>query len=210
MYQEKNITRKSNLEKKDSLSAYLGMTAQQNHHAFESFYNLLVEVKPKRILEIGTALGGLTEFLKLMSDEMNMNIDILSFDIAGRHNYKKLRQKGIDIRVENIFEQNYTGLKNMFVSDFIKREGVTLVLCDGGNKIKEFNILSKHLKKGDLIMAHDYAYDKETFISEIKLKYWNWHEISESDIEEVSMTQNLIPFMQENFNKAVWVCKIKN
>lgn len=49
------------------------------------------------------------------------------------------------------------------VESFIKREGTTLILCDGGSKINEFNILSKYLKSGDIIMAHDYVDTKENF-----------------------------------------------
>ena len=60
MFNEENITRRSDLEQNDSLSAYLGDTAQQNPNAFKVFYNFISEVKPKRILEIGTSLGGFT------------------------------------------------------------------------------------------------------------------------------------------------------
>ena len=65
------------------------------------------------------------------------------------------------------------------------------------------------LKNGDIILAHDYAFDDTTFQSKIKGKYWNWHEISESDILASVEKHNLKPYMQEIFEKAVWVCKIK-
>ena len=51
-----NITKKSNLEENDSLCVYKNeWAAQQNFKAFETFFYFLKEVKPKRILEIGTS-----------------------------------------------------------------------------------------------------------------------------------------------------------
>ena len=73
------ITKKINLEENDGLSSYMNMAAQQNHNVYEVFYNFLNEVKPKRILEIGTALGGFTQFLNKVSKESNLNINILSY-----------------------------------------------------------------------------------------------------------------------------------
>ena len=51
------ITKKVNLIMNDGLSSYMGMASQQNHNVYEVFYNFLNDIKPKRILEIGTALG---------------------------------------------------------------------------------------------------------------------------------------------------------
>ena len=209
MFTHKNITRKTNLEKNDSLSAYKGMTCQQNPHCFEAFFDLLENKKPKRILEIGTALGGLTSYINVMCKELDLDTQIRTYDKLGRNEYQKMKTNGIDVRIENIFLDSYKGLANNEIKDFIQLEGPTIILCDGGNKIAEFNILSEFLKNGDIILAHDYAFDDTTFQSKIKGKYWNWHEISESDILASVEKHNLKPYMQEIFEKAVWVCKIK-
>lgn len=209
MFEEKNIVSKSNLKENQSLSRYIDFTAQQNHYAYECFYKLLERVKPKRILEIGTATGGFTGFLKHISDDLGLNIVIRSYDIHISPSKERLIKNGVDFRQENIFTIDYKSLKNTEIIEFIQSDGCTLVLCDGGNKVNEFRILSEHLKNGDIIMAHDYAYDEETFLNEINKIYWNWHEISESQIQESVDKFNLKPFMQTEFNKAVWVCKIK-
>jgi len=67
---QENITRFTDLENNDSLSAFMNHTAQQSHFAYEVFYNFIKETKPKRILEIGTALGGFTEFLFIIINEL--------------------------------------------------------------------------------------------------------------------------------------------
>ena len=40
-------------------------------------------------------------------------------------------------------------------------------------------------------------------------KIWNWCEIKDIDIEDVSVKYNLAPYEPEAFQEAVWVCKIK-
>lgn len=208
MFKKENITRESNLAEHDSLSGYLGHVAQQNHYTYEAFYNLLNEVKPSRILEIGTAMGGFTMFLKLTCNDLNLNIPILSYDIHGRQEHLSLIEKGVDVRIENVFNDTYSDVKQEII-DYIQQDGTTLVLCDGGWKIGEFSLLSKFIKQGDIIMAHDYASTTDYFNNHINLKFWNWLEIQDSDIQSAVSSNNLEPFMQEQFTQAVWVCKIK-
>ena len=205
---QKNITRLTNLEENDSLSAFRGHTAQQSHNVYQVFYDFISEVKPNRILEIGTALGGFTEVLKIITDELNLDTKILSYDISERQWYHQMIEKGIDVRVENIFNEDWTGVKQEVV-DFVQQNGTTIVLCDGGWKIGEFKIFSKLIKEGDYILAHDYSISKEIYESEIKDKIWNWCEITEQDIEESVIENNLKSYNQDKFSQAVWVCKVK-
>jgi cephalosporin hydroxylase len=202
------LFKKSNLDANDSISTYNGWGAQQNPHAFETFYNFLKDVRPSRILEIGTALGGFTTFLKYTCDRLNIDCEIITYDIYGRHGYDEMRKYGIDVRIENIFNHNYTELKQDVI-DFINKKGVTIVLCDGGDKKLEFNILSNFIKNGDYILAHDYAENKHVFNNTVFKKLWNWHEIEDRDISEACKRNNLESYNKDVFDKAVWVCKIK-
>lgn len=202
------ITKFTNLIDNDSLSAFDYHSAQQTHEAYQVFYDFISRVKPKRILEIGTALGGFTEFLDIITKELELDVKILSYDISERPWYREMIEKGIDVRVENIFSDDWTNV-NQEVIDFIREDGITIVLCDGGYKIGEFNLLSDFLKVGDFILAHDFCLNDEVFENEMKNKIWNWCEIKESDIVSKSQKNNLSFYDYDLFKKAAWVCKVK-
>jgi hypothetical protein len=140
--------------------------------------------------------------------KLSLNCHILSYDINEQGWYKDMISEGIDVRVENVFNLHYTEVKQEVI-DFIQQDGITLILCDGGSKIHEFNLLSNYMKQGDYIMAHDYSQDKETFEKDVYMKLWNWHEISDKDIQEACDRNNLTSYDKESFDKVVWVCKIK-
>ena len=208
MNYEDKVYKKSNLEHNDSISSYDGWAAQQNPNAFEVFHNFLHKIKPSRIIEIGTSLGGFTSFLNYTCKKINLDCHILSYDIISHSWYEDMINQGIDLRIENIFNGDYTEVKQEVI-DFIQEDGTTIILCDGGSKKHEFNLLSKYMKSGDFIMAHDYSENKETFERDIYLKVWNWHEISDSDIDQACEENNLISYDKEIFDNVVWVCKQK-
>jgi len=204
IYQNK-VFKKSNLEFDDSISTYDGWGAQQNPNSFEVFHNFIQEVKPKQILEIGTSIGGFTSFLNYTCKLSKIPCDIITYDIHYKSWYEDMKNEGIDVRIENVFLENYNNITNPVI-DFVQTLGTTIVLCDGGDKIREFNILSKFLKEGDFILAHDYAENKEIFDSKIYKKIWNWHEIQYSDIENAIISNNLKIYNKDIFENVAWTC----
>ena len=187
------------------------LTMQQKPEVSGAFEKLLKEIKPKQIVEIGTAGGGTTLSIRETLDEIGLEkTDIKSFEVKEHKWFPEMRKRNIEIIVENIFSHSYKEIeKPEMVESFIGREGTTLVLCDGGSKVNEFIILSKYLKSGDIIMAHDYVDTKENFLENYRDKIWNWREIGEEDIKETCEKYNLKSLMKETFDKVVWVCKIK-
>jgi hypothetical protein len=192
--------------------AYKGNTVQQHENAGNVFKKLFINKKPARILEIGTAYGGLTILLRDILNELNMqNTIIRTYDNYHKHYLDNII--GIESIIDNIFTKSYLELndeKSKSVIEYIQLDGVTILLCDGGSKKDEFRLLSPYLKPGDIIMAHDYAPNQEYFNRHIKNKIWSWMEIEDSDIEESVILNNLNPYMSEEFTNVVWVCKEKN
>lgn len=192
---------------------YKGLYVAQHQNASEKFKLLFKKIVPSQILEIGTYNGGLTLLLRDILDDLNMeSCKIQTYDIIDSPDILKneiLNGKNIDIKMKNIFDENFTKLIDNDIINYIQQEGPSIILCDNGNKIQEFNILSEYLKKGDIIMAHDYSPNIEYFNSHIKNKIWNYCEIKDDDILKSVEKYNLLPFMNEEFIEVVWVCKIK-
>jgi hypothetical protein len=202
------INRESDMKAHFGLSTVNGLSAQQHHGAFEVFHDFVKEVRPKRILEIGTALGGFIEFIFNCTKYYDLNTEIWSYDIYRNSWYDDFVKKGINVRVENIFSDDYTEVKQEVI-DFIKSDGTTIILCDGGNKKKEFEILSKFMKDGDYILAHDYCENREIFEEKIKGKIWDWLEISNEDIINSCNENNLKYYKKDFFESVVWTCRVK-
>jgi hypothetical protein len=194
---------------------YKDTTTLQHQDVGEKFKKLFEATTPSQVLEIGTSYGGLTLLIRDLLDGVNLKQSTLrTYDVieTGRYWLKHAIQNGanIDLRVKNVFNHIYDGLvEEEEIKSFIQQSGPTIVLCDGGSKKNEFKILSSYLKKGDVIMAHDYAPNLDFFNEHINNKVWNWLEIQDSDIQETADQYQLEPFMQEEFQKVVWVCKIK-
>lgn len=178
---------------------YRGVYAQQVEGAFRAFDKLFAAVKPVRVLEIGTAGGGFTTMLK----DGLPDAEIVSYDIAERPVYASLRERGVKVVIQDFFTVPD------LMKNFIQAPGLTLVLCDGGNKIKEFKTIAPFLKKGDIIMAHDYIDTDENFRANYLDKIWNWREIGDEDIATACVENGLKPFMKATFDPVVWVCRQK-
>lgn len=198
--------------------AYDGHTTSQQHKNIEKVFPILIgEIKPTKIVEIGTSYGGLTLLLRDILDNNNLqSTPIVTYDILDKNTslLKQIIQEGanIDYRIENIFNHNYDALleeKIFEIKEHFMQPGPTIVLCDGGNKINEFNLLSDFLRTGDIIMAHDYSPNREYWEKNINNKIWNWLEIQDSDIKLAVERNKLEPYLQEEFYPVVWACRRK-
>ena len=203
------------MEKKEvtGFCTYKGIMLQQHENFSEVFIGFLKNIRPSRILEIGTGAGGLTLFLRETLNEIGLqDSKIKSFDVNPMDSvHTEINEmENIEILKDNLFgDNNYTLTRYDLIEDFIKSDGVTLVMCDGGNKVKEFNQISPLIKNGDYIMAHDYVDNNQNFVDNYLGKIWNWAEIKDEDIKDICEKENLVSSNKENFDSIVWVCKQK-
>jgi cephalosporin hydroxylase len=186
------------------LSIYKDIPTQQSPRFVDIFFNFFQKQNFDYIIEIGTAKGGLTRFIK----DMSPRSIVLSYDIKDKKT-EKYDKSGIEFRIKNVFDKDYKEIVDQELLTILKSNSKKLILCDGGNKRLEFNCLAKFINVDDFIMAHDYCINKKYFKENIYKKIWNWCEITESDIDLISKEQNLIHFDQDEFQKIVWVCKKK-
>jgi len=195
---------------------YKNRIVQQHKNIEPVLCELFNTVKPARVIEIGTSYAGLTLLLRDTLDKIGLNESkLVSFDkIVKFNDINKLNSiSNLEIKIENIFEYLKGGTVFKLIcdrtKDFIQQPGPTIIFCDGGNKIAEFNCLAEHIKPGDIILAHDYIENKQIFESTFKDKIWNWCEVTEDKILKCCEVYNLKPFMQDKFQNVVWACRIK-
>ena len=103
----------------------------------------------------------------------------------------------VDLREKDIFDDI------PIAADFIQREGKTVVFCDGGDKIREFDMLSPYLKSGDVICTHDYGLNHEDF-SDIVGDAWDKDpQVVYEDIRPFVEREGLVP--DESIDpKSIW------
>lgn len=174
-----------------------GVTAQQHNDAFAFFTKFLAEHPVDRIIEIGTAAGGLALWLRVTS-----KLPVVTYDIAEFALHAKLREMGVDTRTKDVFNPEHQAE----LSALIRAPGRVLLLCDGGNKIREFNTFSDDLKPGDYIMAHDYCEDRETYFSKMQ-KVWPWWEIDKSAISAAMARNKLTEIMPESKDAVLFTAR---
>lgn len=169
---------------------YKGIPVSQVVGVEDKFSELLHKEKFDVIIEIGTLHGGLT---LLLSDLFSGHI--YSYDINKVEN-EALLKENITLLVGDVFY-------NKEIYDIIKNNRV-LILCDGGNKIKEVNHFAKYLKPNDYIMAHDYFHTEKDFSND----KWTFCEITYADIKTECEKNNIEN--TRNFEDVFWYCGVKN
>jgi len=184
---------------KDGYNITDGYRLQQDPQCSKYFKRYLSTVNPKRILELGTANGGLTKILRdytdvpiLTVEKEETIIDSRTYNIA-------------DVSIGDFFNTNFI---NTILLPFISLPGRTLVLCDAFNKIHQYRKFARFIKPNDVIAVHDYFPSVEYFNENIKGKKWNWCDITDADMEKVNKEFEMIDIGKE-LNEIFWATKLK-
>ena len=129
------------------------IVAAQTPQLEAPFIDILGDVR--QIIEIGFSRGGFSLWLHR---HKRSDCRLICYDIT-----KKFLQVppecNIDFRIGDCFSLD-TATE---IIRFIRRPRKTLLLCDGGNKEKEFNLFCEFMKPGDIIMLHDYADNNDDY-----------------------------------------------
>lgn len=164
------------------------------------------------IIEIGTNRGGFSIWL---NDNKKEDCLFLTYEINPQCVEIPINHQAYEsIRYSDCFSV----ICIQYLQSLIQNSGRTLFLCDGGNKIKEFNTYSKFLKPNDVIMLHDYA-DSPNEVenwNNIKTKYkitdndaFVQYESSYAEIKTTTCENNLEKFMYTEFLDILWGSFVK-
>lgn len=224
-----------------SHTCFFGSFAQQNPAAFLSFNRLLNSENFDLIIELGTHDAGLSTMFALysflscnpaQSDDPNEPVlyknhthhrrckNFITFDYKVRDKTAIAVLKhlgGQFIQADTLNDQSRIAEIQSLIA--AKELGRVLLLCDGGNKKKEFELYGSALKKGDFIMLHDWAKDEQAFESNKQNDIWHgwetrWEngqgDTEQFGIKELCEKHNVEPIYAEEFDKVAWFCGRKN
>jgi hypothetical protein len=178
------------------MNEILGLPMQQNDYVVPFLSELVKVAPPRRIVEIGTGSGGLTVLCFVVTGANVLTFDMKQLDeVPARWVYMNEASTRIGWGVEDVFEKPNViefSIHNPF------RDEPAWLLCDGGDKNREVETFAPFLKPGDIIAAHDYCPDRDT---------WKWHEVDEARVNAVAEREGLevIPELKYDRKAAWWV-----
>jgi len=191
---------------------YFGLQMAQNQNAiivWDTFFKFMAHEKIDvgRIIELGTGSGGLSVLLAIYCQ--TVGADFITYDFNEEQwplKHPELFQKlQVDRRLTDLDQPEVA----KEVSDLIKQDGTTILLCDA-RKAKDWQDFAKHLKPGDFIASHDYAPSQEYFVEHMVGKIWSHIYLQEHEIEEICHEHQLSPVFPEMFLTAAWTCRRKS
>ena len=178
---------------------------QQAEGTFEVFRDFFHKENLDYVIEIGTGMGWLSYFL--YQESLKHGFKFTTYDID-ENRIKDLQKYcngeiSFDYRVRDCFDD----------IEFIKNtlnDNRCLIMCDGGNKVKEVNVFASLIKNNSFLMAHDYAPTREYFDKFTKGKIWGAFEIKDKDISNELDENNVVKSdYYEEFLSVAWLSCIK-
>jgi cephalosporin hydroxylase len=177
-------------------------TAGQVPHIVVPFLKIIKDFD--LVIEIGYYWGGFTLWLHRNKKE---GAKVIGYDISDIN--REVFDPSVDYRIGDCFDQKLIDeIKNL-----ISTSGKSLIFCDGGSKEAEFNLYSNFLKKGDVIMLHDYYDDTkpEPYNSFPESDGWAYsYESQYSNIKKSVEENSLAPFYYEDFRRCIIGSFVKN
>ncbi len=187
--------------------SYADKSCFQHIRIFESFDVLAQALgKSARVVEIGTASGGFTHFLR--HHDISEGCEVVSFDL-GVQCGRCPPIPGVELVVGDCF-----GDQRKRIQDLCQAPGQTLLFCDGGAKEREVTEFCSFLKSGDVVLCHDYVkdasllQDAELFDewTTTKSHGWDGMESQWSHLAPVLTQNGFVPFCERPMQLAFWGC----
>ena len=186
------------------------MNMQQIEGVSEPVRTLLRRTKPSQIIEIGTASGGFTQLLR---ETLDLNFlrssTVTSIDQNQRrkvHEWERIELLQGDCFTSSKKTTLITKLKKP-----IQKDGVSIIFCDGGDKRSEIKAVAKVMKKGDIVLAHDYFRSMYVFQQEKEKQPGEkmFCSVTDVKIDPCCVEHGLAEFMQDHFEAYRWAIRRK-
>ncbi len=125
----------------------------QSKGALTLWSKILKQARYSRVIELGTANGNFSLYLYLWC--ISRGSKFYTYDIKNDWGNGNRALKDLLNFKDHFYEVDIFEKKDEII-ELIKKDGRTIIFCDNGNKIKEFQIFAPELKVGDLIAVHDW------------------------------------------------------
>jgi len=179
-----------------------GLKMQQNMLGLLHLSYAIQRERPRRIIELGTANGGLSCLIGTYTCQEGIEFDTYDpLDYIINFHKDLFKTLNINYHQENCFEENI--FKS--ICNKIADKGKSFILCDGGNKIKEFEEFHKYMKYGDIICMHDYSPTEEYFNRNIKGRFWFACEITNENFETSASKIGIFPKYFDIASASGWI-----
>lgn len=179
-----------------------GLEMAQNLIAPAAWCLAILKHKPTMVIEIGTSKGGLSSLISGCIKEIGSEFHTFDVHSDGDYNQYPLHGNSTFHKMDCFSGQ---GLE--FIKILIQKEGRCFVLCDGGNKPREFNEFSKYLKSGDVIACHDWC---DESIKNYSPLYWGWAEVHSDQVGPACKKHSLVKFEPAWFDWSAWFVRQKS
>lgn len=155
---------------------------------------------PARIIELGTWNGGFTCALALHARMIGSPVVTYDMMLPDERIAPIARDLGVEFVTGDMWPRTTE------IGGAISSPGVTFVLCDGGNKLRELDTFATFCKPGDVIASHDYDAAHEIDPGRPSLdRWWPWSEITQQSMRPIADKHGLQPWLQEHFDMAGWL-----
>jgi 23S rRNA U2552 (ribose-2'-O)-methylase RlmE/FtsJ len=181
------------------LTAKYKLTKLQANNVEKLFKKILPDFE--QIIEIGFHRGAFSLWLH---QNKLPNTKLICYDISFLA--KEVDDKNINFRLGDSFSDVIIEEIKQLIQSPLK----TLLLCDGGDKEREFNLYSSFLKQNDVIMCHDFAESSEDYA--IIKNGLNWPSPAESNLVNIKNAidiNDLAEFNYTDFKNVLWGSFIK-
>lgn len=171
----------------------LGIPMCQSRMAIPTWSYAMELYPPSTIVEVGSYNGGFACVLGLHAYRIGARVVSFDRDRAPAEELEPLaRFLGVEFRRRDVW------LAEGEIAGLVQSPGVTYLLCDGGDKRRELETMSRYAKPGDVVAAHDYTPDGSD-------RWWCCSEIRKDDGDLVAAANDMEPWLQDHFDAAGWL-----
>lgn len=159
--------------------SFVGQYMQHNYYLYHTIDRIMINNRNiSGIVEIGTGHGALTAFLGMWG--IKRDIPVLSVDHENMHNDRLFEHLEILYLQMDEFSDELVEKVTEFVHNL---RGPTLFICDGGDKVREFNFWVPLLTPATIVAVHDWTL-----------------EVNQSDIDE-TINSCCVPYEPHRWNE---------